>query len=183
VWTNPVNIQGCNTDDVVGYHIWFTAIQGQPLQIIGTITNPSDTELVQQGLLSVAGCYAITAFDTLGNESDFSNVFCVENCPEYELPNVFTPDGDNVNDLFVPFPYRFIESIDLKIYDRWGALVFETTDPAVRWDGRDRTSGLLCTDGVYYYVCTVNEIRLTGIHPRVLKGFVHVFGKPTPRPQ
>jgi hypothetical protein len=88
-----------------------------------------------------------------------------------------------MNDLFVPFPYRQIESIDLKIYDRWGVLVFETTDPAVRWDGFSKVTGRLCTDGVYYYVCTVNEIHLSGIKRRQLKGFVHIFGKPSARPQ
>jgi len=106
-----------------------------------------------------------------------SNIICLENCPTYELPNVFTPNGDNNNDFFIPFPYRQVESIDLKIYDRWGVLVFETTDPDIMWDGRDRNSGKLCTDGVYYYTCRVNEIRLQGIVPRQLKGFVHLFGK------
>ncbi|MCU0435589.1 MAG: gliding motility-associated C-terminal domain-containing protein [Bacteroidia bacterium] len=183
IWTNPMNISGCNTDDVVLYHVWFTPQQGQPFQIVATITNANDTQLLFQDLSSVAGCYAITAADTLGNESSFSNIFCLDNCPVYELPNVFTPDADNVNDLFVPFPYRHIESIDIKIYDRWGALVFETTDPAVRWDGFGMTSNRLCTDGVYYYVCTVNEIHVSGIKQRELKGFVHLFGKPSARPQ
>lgn len=183
IWTNPMHIDGCNTDDVVLYHVWFTPEQGQPFQLIATITNANDTQLLFQDLNSVAGCYAITAADTLGNESSFSNVFCIDNCPVYELPNVFTPDGDNINDLFVPFPYRHIESIDLKIYDRWGALVFETTDPAVRWDGFGMQSNRLCSDGVYYYVCTVNEIHVSGIKQRELKGFVHLFGKPSARPQ
>jgi gliding motility-associated-like protein len=183
IWTNPMNIDGCNTDDVVLYHIWYAPQQNQPLQIIATISNPSDTQLVFQDLFSVAGCYAVTAVDTFNNESKLSNIFCVDNCPTYELPNVFSPDGDNVNDLLIPFPYRFVESIDLQIYDRWGVLVFETKDPAVLWDGRDKTSGGLCTDGVYYYVCMVNEITLTGIRQRQLKGFVHLFGKNTPQPQ
>jgi gliding motility-associated-like protein len=183
IWTNPENIQSCNTDDVALYHIWFAAEQGQALQLIATITNAADTQFVFQDLFSVAGCYAVTAVDSLGNESEYSNIFCVENCPVYELPNVFTPDGDNINDLFVPFPYRQIESIDLKIYDRWGVLVFETTDPAVRWDGFSKVTGRLCTDGVYYYVCTVNEIHLSGIKRRQLNGFVHIFGKSSARPQ
>jgi hypothetical protein len=47
------------------------------------------------------------------------------------------------------------------------------------WTGRDANSGNLCKDGVYYYVCIVNEIHLEGIIPRELKGFVHLFGKPS----
>jgi gliding motility-associated-like protein len=176
VWTNPMN-SGCGTDDVVAYHIWFSPVQGDPLQLIATITSASDTDMIYEDLFSVAGCYAITALDTFNNESVSSNVVCVDNCPTYELPNVFTPNGDITNDMFIPFPYRNVKDIDIKIYDRWGVLVFETTDPDVRWDGRDKKTGNLCTDGVYYYTCTVNEIRLQGVIPRQLKGFVHLFGK------
>jgi hypothetical protein len=39
------------------------------------------------------------------------------------------------------------------------------------------TTHKLCTDGVYFYTATVNEIHLEGIVPVQLKGFVHLFGK------
>lgn len=176
IWTNP-NHMNCGTDDVVTYHIWFTPIEGDPMQIIATINLSTDTTVTYTNMFSVAGCYAISAIDTFNNESPLSNIICVDNCPEYELPNVFTPNGDNVNDHFIPFPYQYIKDVDIKIYDRWGTLVFETKDPALLWDGRDMTTSKLCTDGVYYYTCIVNEIHLEGIVPRELKGFVHLFGK------
>lgn len=175
-WTNPNNMN-CGTDDVVSYNIWYTPVEGDPFALLATILVSSDTTIVFGNLTSVAGCYAVTAIDTFGNQSPYSNIVCVDNCPEYILPNVFTPNGDNINDLFIPFPYQYISSIDIKIFDRWGALVFETTDPALNWDGKDRNSGKLCTDGVYYYTCTVNEIRLQGIVPRKISGFFHLFGK------
>jgi gliding motility-associated-like protein len=176
VWTNPNNMN-CGTDDVVSYTIYYSAVDTGALQPILTINVATDTAYFYSNLFSVAGCYAITATDTFNNQSALSNVVCVDNCPEYILPNVFTPNGDNTNDYFIPFPYRNVASVDIKIYDRWGMLVFETTDPDVRWDGRDMTTGKLCTDGVYYYTCTVNEVRLVGIVPRQLKGFVHLFGE------
>lgn len=175
-WTNPNNMN-CGTDDVVSYNIWYTPVEGDPMSIIATVLVSSDTTIVFSDLTSVAGCYAVTALDTFGNQSPYSNIVCVDNCPEYILPNVFTPNADGTNDYFIPFPYQYIESIDLKIFDRWGVLVFETTDPAINWDGHDKNSGKLCTDGVYYYTCTVNEIRLQGIVPRQLSGFFHLFGK------
>jgi gliding motility-associated-like protein len=175
-WTNPMNMN-CGTDDVVAYHIWYTPIEGDPMSIITTINVSSDTSVVYNNLFSVAGCYAISAVDTFNNESALSNMICVDNCPDYTLPNVFTPNADNINDLFIPFPYHYIKDVDIKIYDRWGTLVFQTTDPNLNWDGRDMTTNKLCTDGVYYYTATVNEIHLTGIVPRQLKGFVHLFGK------
>lgn len=175
-WTNPNNMN-CGTDDVVTYHIWYTPIEGGTMSVIATVMLSGDTTIVFGNLSSVAGCYAVTALDTFFNESALSNIVCVDNCPTYVLPNVFTPNADGTNDYFIPFPYQYIESIDIKIYDRWGVLVFETTDPAIGWDGHDKNSGRLCSDGVYYYTCTVNEIRLQGIVPRKLSGFFHLFGK------
>jgi gliding motility-associated-like protein len=176
IWTNPMNMN-CGTDDVVGYQIYYAPVEGDPMIVIYGHMFANDTNFTFGDLFSIAGCYAITAVDTFNNQSPLSNIVCVDNCPEYSLPNVFTPNGDNINDLFIPFPYRYIESVDIRIYDRWGMLVFQSTDPAVRWDGRDMTTNKLCTDGVYYYTCIVNEIRLEGIVPRELKGFVHLFGK------
>lgn len=176
IWTNPNNMN-CGTDDVVTYNIWFTPVSGGDMSVIQTISLSSDTVFVISNMFSVAGCYAVTAIDTFGNQSALSNLVCVDNCPNYSLPNVFTPNADGTNDYFIPFPYRYIESIDISIYDRWGALVFQTTDPDIMWNGRDMKTGRLCVDGVYYYTCTVNEIHLEGIVPRKISGFVHLFGK------
>jgi gliding motility-associated-like protein len=172
VWTNPNNY--CS-DDVVQYNIYFTPVQGGTYTLLTSIPGPTDTDYVYVNQATIAGCYVITALDTFMNESPYSAEVCIDNCPVYELPNVFTPDGDNVNDFFIPFPYRFVESIDLKVYDRWGVLMFETTDPAIRWDGTSMQSKKPCTAGVYYYTCVVNEIRVTGIQQRMLKGFIHLF--------
>ena len=132
---------------------------------------------------SVAGCYAVTAVDSalIPNESPILNKICVDNCPYYELPNVFTPNGDGINDFFTPLPdYRFVKNIDIKIFDRWGLQLFETNDPNILWDGKNYyQSKKLCPDGTYFYICTVNEIRIDGIQPRVLKGFVQLIQEKT----
>jgi gliding motility-associated-like protein len=122
----------------------------------------------------MAGCYAIAAIDSFQNVTTTDTV-CIDDCSNYSLPNVFTPGGDNYNDNFTPFPYAFVESIDIKIYNRWGLLMFETADPDILWDGTNQVTKLDCSDGVYYYVCTVNEIRLTGVVPRNLHGFIHLL--------
>lgn len=171
-WTNPNS--SCS-DDVVTYKIYYAPTETDPLQLLTTITLSTDTHFVYENFASIAGCFAVTAIDTSENESSLSNIVCIDNCPVYELPNVFTPNNDGSNDLFGPFPYKYVKDIDIKIFDRWGVLMFETIDPDINWNGTSKQSNKPCPDGVYFYVCVVNEIKLSGIVPRELKGFIHLI--------
>lgn len=173
-WNNPNN--SC-ADDVMSYNIYYAETDTGAYSLLATITVNSDTVFTHNNNGSIAGCYYVTAVDSAqyGNESIASNIVCIDNCPYYWLPNVFTPNGDGNNDLFVPFPYKFVKDIELKIYNRWGNLVFETTDPDIEWNGVSTETDKLLVEGVYYYVCKVNTIRLIGIDPVELHGFVHLF--------
>jgi gliding motility-associated-like protein len=52
------------------------------------------------------------------------------------IPNMFTPNGDNLNDTWKPVLLEHSkEGYMLTVYDRWGQRVFHTTDPDVSWDG------------------------------------------------
>ena len=177
IWTNPNNY--C-ADDVMSYNLYFTPVQGGEMSLIATLDNTGDTTYQHNFNGSVAGCYTITAVDSVqySNESDSSNIVCFDNCPSYWLPNVFSPNGDGINDLFSALvPYSYVESIDIQIYNRWGQIVFETTDIDINWDGKHKDTGTVVPDGVYYYLCTVNTIRLSGIEPIIIKGFFHLFAK------
>ena len=66
-----------------------------------------------------------------------------------EMPNVFTPDQDGVNDLFVPVKAQNITSSSLTIINRWGEVVFESSDIKQGWDGMYK--GNFLTDGVYFW--------------------------------
>lgn len=61
------------------------------------------------------------------------------------IPNIFSPNGDGVNDHFLPIS-RFIELQQLDIYDRSGALIYQEIKPSQGWDGRG------APEGVYVYV-------------------------------
>lgn len=155
--------------------IYYTNQLEAPYQLIHTL-EANEKSFSHYPDLSLSACYYLAAVDSAGNEAICdSNIICVDNCFYYELPNIFTPNGDNINDLFHPYPYQFVESIDLKIYDRWGVLVYETTDPDINWNGEDMNSGKVVSDGVYYYLCDVYEYRLSGIIPRNISGFVHIY--------
>lgn len=174
-WFKPESI--CeNSDDVAGYNIYYTPQEGTDLELIDQILFAEDTIYLHEPDLGLVGCYAVTAVDSIGNESAFSNIVCKDNCPTYELPNVFTPNGDGANELYIPFPYRFIAAIDIKIYNSWGTLVYETRDPDINWDGKN-LRGQEVAEGVYYYKCTVFEQRVSGVAEAagVLSGFIELI--------
>jgi gliding motility-associated-like protein len=78
------------------------------------------------------------------------------------VPNVFSPNGDDVNDKFTIYGNPALEEIEvLQIYDRWGELVFEGHDfppnnPAHGWDGTFRNNEL--NPAVFVYVATVRFV-------------------------
>jgi gliding motility-associated-like protein len=66
----------------------------------------------------------------------------------------------------------------MQIFNRWGALVFETNDPQILWNGTNQQSGQPSSDGVYYYVCKIKETRLEGTVERTITGFVQLYNSP-----
>lgn len=161
-WTSPADI--CGADDVASYRVYFTADSSSAPELIASISGPGELTFNHTPTGGIVGCYTVTALDGNGNESAFSNRECVTNCPVYQLPNVFTPNGDNQNDLLQPRIRCFVERVDLKIYNRWGQLVFETDNPDIDWDGRN-LNGEDLPAGTYFYIGQVFERRLAGTVP------------------
>lgn len=149
-WNN-VNEPGCDTEPILSYNIYLK----DELETYNKILNVSDTidkTIRFDSLLSMAECYVITSIDKSNNESEFSNEVCGDNCPKFELPNVFTPNNSGINDFFVPIPTpMFIENVSFEVYNRWGELVFKNeTKMNIEWDGKS-TQGNELTEGIYYY--------------------------------
>lgn len=179
-WTNPNNT--CS-DDVIRYNIYYSMVLNAPPDSIASTYNASDT--VYRHILpdeqQLAGCYYVTAIDSVGNESLPSNIWCLDDCYLYTLPNVFTPNSDDKNPFFMAYNRNnAVKKINLNVYNRWGQIVYESVDPNFRWDGTIKNSGKLVSPGIYYYICDVDEPRLTGIFTRNLVGFVYVFTEEAP---
>jgi gliding motility-associated-like protein len=175
-WNNPNN--SCS-DDVVAYQLYYSPTKDGPFEQIETIYSDMDTSYLYQSTNSIAGCYYVTASDsvTYNNVSPPSQTVCVDNCePVYNLPNVFTPNGDGPNDVYhALLPYKFISHVDFRIFNRWGDQVYFTEDPMINWNGFDQKQNKLVTEGVYFYVCKVYAIKLEGTEPYELQGFIHVI--------
>ena len=147
-------------DEIAFYTIYKRAGLEGMFDSIAQVFHPSQS-FVDGPLKSQIACYNITATDEFGNTSVPSNVVCQDNCDSLNLPNIFSPNNDQSNDLFVPIPPAInVISIYFKVYNRWGKLVYESNEFAdIRWDGKN-TSGEKLSDGVYYYEAEVQFDRL-----------------------
>ncbi len=75
----------------------------------------------------------------------------------FYIPNAFTPNGDGKNDFFGPVGTYFNEeTFSMNIYNRWGELVYTTTDYFQPWNGR--YNGDICQEGSYAYIIIVRDL-------------------------
>lgn len=181
--SNPQD-SGC-FNDITAYHIFFKKQESDPWPDlpVATITNGNSIILAGE---PITGCWAATAVDDAGsdpggqtNESRFSEILCIQSCPEIIFPNVFTPNGDGSNDAFLPLSVNDIGEINIQIFNRWGTKVFESTSiedfMTNGWDGTDISSGQPCSDGVYFYVCQFTPQNYLEPTTQEVNGFIHLF--------
>lgn len=176
-WTADFG-EGCDTE-IRGFKIYFseTGLEGTYEEI----AELKDTFFVHRNLLSFAGCYRIATVDRSGNVSELSEPLCKDNCPVYSLPNVITPNGDDYNDTFRPMGCpRFVESVSIKIYNRWGTEVYSSDlatglENPTHWNGTTN-DGQELPSGVYYYVA---KVKYQALNPDQsvyeVKGWVHLL--------
>jgi gliding motility-associated-like protein len=157
-----------------------TITQGQTTQLTGTggpnyVWDPAASlscSNCQNPLASptVTTTYTLTVFDSLGcAATDTVTIFVDILCGDVFVPNAFSPNNDGQNDvLFVRG--NCIATMDFKVFNRWGEMVFHSTDPAIGWDGVWR--GVLCENAVFTYVLTGTEVDGSEIN---LKGNVSLI--------
>lgn len=106
-------------------------------------------------------------------DTAFRYIF-VEPLFTFYVPNSFTPDGDGTNDEFKPVGENFdYESYNLKIYDRWGGLVWQTDNPDRGWNGTNQRTLEPVKAGVYLYIFTMKKFN--AFEPKVVRGFVKLY--------
>lgn len=85
--------------------------------------------------------------------------YTIKSCSGLFIPNVFSPNGDNINDMFT-IRYLGFDSYNLLIYNRWGDIVFESNDRDIHWNGDFNNK--IVSQGVYFYVLSIGEKRHKG---------------------
>jgi gliding motility-associated-like protein len=156
--------------DIAGYNIYFKLLNSEKDTVIN-IPDRNTFSYIHDDVAS--GCYSITAYDSIGNESLKSEIICVDSCKFYEIPNVFTPNNDTFNDILIAKTSGLVDKVDFKLFNRNGLLLFRTSDPKLNWDGTYK--GKIVSPGVYFYQCDVWEKRITGITLFHRSGFIHVI--------
>ena len=97
--------------------------------------------------------YSVVVTDTYGC-TDEASIEIEVTGPEYEIPNIFTPNGDGVNDSFGPvINGTNVQVIDFRIYNRWGEKVFENDGATITWDGNFKNEPAV--SDVYAFIMTL----------------------------
>jgi hypothetical protein len=145
-FTNTIRWSASCKEDIRSYNVYVASTSDGTYVLLAS--NIIDTVYEDKNLSSLARCYKVSSVDRSNNESELSEAICNDNCPYYELPNVFSPgnaDGKNCNELFSAFGAplnlgenpncpeidvdrrrcaRFVQKVDFTVYNRWGGEVY-----------------------------------------------------------
>lgn len=137
-------------DQSTGAYRWYWDLNGEAFSLQPSpVYSFRDTGLayVRQVVTHPSGC-----IDSLIRYIDVKPIITLH------FPNAFTPNDDSVNDSFVPKGYlRGYRSYQLRVWNRWGEVIFDSKDPLMAWNGRKGNTGQAAPPGVYLY-----EYKLVG---------------------
>ena len=136
----------------------------------GTLVQNSATNA--QHIFNAAGIYTVLLIANGAsscNDTAISSLLVVDTTG-LSMPNIFTPNGDGINDVYVPNAHG-MKTLDCTIYDRWGAKIIDMDMDMEYWDGYT-TSGLPCTAGTYFYVITATDVNSKTYS---LKGYIQLI--------
>ncbi|MBC7426743.1 MAG: gliding motility-associated C-terminal domain-containing protein [Bacteroidia bacterium] len=151
-----------------------------PIWKFGDSTTSTDTDpkhkYVTAGKYKVTLTVKSTASDCIDTAELSVNLF-PDPLQSLKIPNIFTPNADNINDCYtVEGINPECSEVKIRIYDRWGILVFKGNLPQQCWNGRIMSTGPLVSDGVYYYLIDVYKNNSTAKQkPDVqINGVIHI---------
>ena len=121
-------------------------------------------------VVNTVGTYTVQVSTACAVSSSTMTVVEGECAPEVNVPNAFTPNGDGINDVFQVVMSNAPFELVVNIFDRWGELIYTSTDPDAFWDGT--YDGTPAQDGVYVYTVRYRSIADAGVVSKQLTGHV-----------
>jgi gliding motility-associated-like protein len=110
----------------------------------------STGETTETIVVSESGYYSLTASNSCATVNR-DIVLDFETCDAYAfIPNTFTPDKDGINEVWQPIIFN-AKSYEVYIYNRWGDIIYHSTDPNENWLGEAHEGQHYVQDGVYGY--------------------------------
>lgn len=159
-WVTVTNAAGCaNTDSIL------VVFENPPSVMAGNDTLICKGDIVELSAISSGGylwntgattsvitatsdgIYVVYTSNSCGSASDSVRLTTEQCACNLDLPNAFSPNDDGINDIF--YVRGSCDDFILRIYDRWGEKVFETTDVTFGWDGK--LKGQKMNSGIFNY--------------------------------
>ena len=118
--------------------------------------------------LQQPGVYWLTVTDANGCSATDTFTLYTKQCRSgFYIPSAFSPNGDRQNDVLRPLLFGQVKQYRFVVYNRWGAMVFQTTDPQKGWDGK--MAGNPQPNTIFVWTCFY---QLEGMEPKTEKGTV-----------
>ncbi len=122
--------------------------------------------------------YVLTKTDSCQLTTDTVNILlkdCTSDSVIISVPNVFTPNNDGKNDTWSMIIVNGLQIFDLQttIYNRWGKIVFESTNTNQNWNGYNLYEGSPCNSGTYFYVISYTDGNTN--ETKTLNGFIELM--------
>ncbi len=182
-WLNVIDNNGCRGSDTVTITQLVqppkdflhadtivcagTSLELKPLQSFNRYlwSNGASSPFIE---VTNGGLYSLLVSDRNNCKGADSIIVTFKNCPNRILfPSAFTPNDDNRNDIFKSFVQGRLAAYRFTVYNRWGQIVFVTTDYRKGWDGY--MGGLLQNTGAFVWVCSY---QFEGEEKNTVKGSV-----------
>ncbi len=169
VGVTDLTIEGVPSPEAISVDPDLTITLGESTQLTATGNGTISWDNGQNGNTITVNPTANTTYcATLTDANGCTDTDCISVtvdspamvCGELFIPTAFSPNGDNTNSSFgVSIHVDCVESLDLKVYDRWGELIFQSSDPSLRWDGTFRSKEL--DPAVFTYVVRIKTTEMT----------------------
>ncbi len=135
---------------------WMPTIGLDNPQVLNPIASPAKSQMYQLGVTSVDGCYNV--------DSVFVRVL-----QGIKIPNAFSPNGDNINDVWNIDGLSNFSNCELTIFNRYGAKVYESKGYVKPWNGMHKANPLPA--GTYYYLIYLND----GFRSQPMAGWLSIL--------